>query len=342
VRYDNLRAFQKHLQGSFPNHFSPVYLIVSKNNYERKEAQQSVVKAIIPDPDQTDCESNFFSGASMQMSQLLNELNTISFFCTKRLVVIQEADKLEKEATSFLEGYYERPNPNVYLILSAEAVNKSTNFYKKSEKHGVILDCPEEKSWEKEKSTQRWVTEKVAADGKQIAPQVVQHLLKQLGHEQELIHNELEKLYCYIGERNLITIEDVAAISSSVNVENAWQLGDAIFTFDVNGAMRISKALVAEGSPLLVLIRQLRSQLESKYQICSLMNAGQGSGEVMKQFPYMKGQILNRNIQQAQSYGMSRFKNGLLAIDQVERQAKNSGIDPDLLLELLIVKLTTK
>lgn len=342
MRYDNLRAFQKHLQGAAPSHFSPVYLIISKNGHERKEARQSVIKAVMPDSAAGDCELNVFSGGDIPMFQLLNELNTISFFCKKRLVVIQEADKLAKEATSFLEGYYERPNPNVYLILSAEAVNKNTTFYKKSEKHGVILDCPEEKSWEKEKSIQRWVAEKVAADGRQIDPPTVQHLIKQLGHDQELIHNELEKLYCYIGDRGRITIQDIMAICSSVNVENVWQLGDAIFALDANGALRISKALVEDGQALLALLRQLRSQFESKYQICSLMNAGLGSGEVMKQFPYMKGQILNRNIQQAQSYGMGRFKNGLLAIDLVERQAKNSVADPDLLLELLIVKLTTK
>jgi DNA polymerase-3 subunit delta len=337
-----LRAFQKHLQGASPNHFSPLYLIISKNGYERKEAQQSVIKAIMPNPDSPDCEFNLLSGSNIQLTHLLNELNTISFFCKKRLVVVQDADKLEKGLTSFLENYFEKPNPGVYLILTAESVNKSTNFYKKSEKHGVILDCPEEKSWEKEKSIQRWIAEKVAADGKQIDPQAVQYLIKRLGHEQELIHNELEKLYCYIGDRGGIAIADIAAIGSSVNVENVWQLGDAIFSFDVNSAMRISKALVEDGSALLVLLRQLRTQFESKYQICSLIHSGQGSGEVMKQFPYMKGQILNKNIQQAQHYGMNRFKNGLIAIDLVERQAKNSLAEPDLLLELLIVKLTTK
>lgn len=342
MRYDNLRAFQKHLQGASPDHFSPIYLIVSKNGYERKEAYQSVFKALIPDHQQADFELNVFFGGDLRLSSLLDELNAMSFFTKKRVVAIHDADQLEKEGMAVLESYFERPNPHVYLVLSAEAMNKSTNFYKKSEKHGVILDCPEEKSWEKEKSIQKWVLEKVAADRRQIEHEALLYLLKQLGTDQELIHQELEKLYCYIGERHQITLRDIAAICSSVHVENVWQLGDAIFGFDANSALRIAKALAEDGTALLVLLRQVRSQFESKYQICSLMAGGYGSGEVMKQFPYMKGQILNKNMQQAQSYGMHRFKEGLLAIDVAERQAKNSLADPDVLLELLMVKLTTK
>ncbi len=37
---------------------------------------------------------------------------------------------------------------------------------------------------------------------------------------------------------------------------------------------------------------------------------------------------------------MERFKKGLLAIDEAERMAKSSSMEPRLLLERLVVKLT--
>jgi DNA polymerase-3 subunit delta len=56
----------------------------------------------------------------------------------------------------------------------------------------------------------------------------------------------------------------------------------------------------------------------------------------------MKGQILERHIQQAQHYGLEAFKKGLLAIDESEMRAKNSSVDEKILLELLMMQLTRR
>lgn len=171
--------------------------------------------------------------------------------------------------------------------------------------------------------------------------QVCQFLLKQLGTDQSLLYQEIEKLFCYVGDRSEITLQDVSMISTSVNVENVWQLGDAIFRCDVNSALRISKALLNDGTALLALLRQIRSQFQTKFQICSILKNGGTSAEVVQQYPYMKGNILERNMQMALNYGMPRFKKGMIKIDETELQAKNSGADSDILLELLIAAIAT-
>ena len=56
----------------------------------------------------------------------------------------------------------------------------------------------------------------------------------------------------------------------------------------------------------------------------------------------MKGMILDRHIQNAQSYGMQRFKAGLLKIDEAELKFKSSAQSPDVLMETLIIKLATR
>jgi DNA polymerase-3 subunit delta len=97
-----------------------------------------------------------------------------------------------------------------------------------------------------------------------------------------------------------------------------------------------------EGQPFLPLLRQIRNQFLTEYQVCALLEQGQTSAEIFQEFPYMKGQILEKHIQNARDYGMGAFRKGLLAIDAAEIQAKNSGVDEQLLAELLIVKLTGK
>ena len=45
-------------------------------------------------------------------------------------------------------------------------------------------------------------------------------------------------------------------------------------------------------------------------------------------------------MQQAKQYGVDAFKQGLLAIDEAELRAKNSSIDENMIIELLMMRLT--
>jgi DNA polymerase-3 subunit delta len=271
----------------------------------------------------------------------MSELQALAFFSARRVIVLQQADKLVKAETEQLEKYFENPNRSICFILAASAINHATNFFKKAEKAGIVLDIAEEKPWEKERSMQEWIAQKVAKEGKRVDPSVCLALVKQLGTDTATLHQELEKLICYIGDRQAITPQDLHAVCISVNSENAWQLGEAIFRRDGAAALRITKALLDEGTVFLALLRQIRNQFQTECQVCSILSNGGTPQDVSAQFAFMRGTILDRHIQQAQAYGMTRLKKGLLAIDDTEVMAKNSGSDPKWLAERLIIKLAT-
>lgn len=341
MKYNSLRAFEKHLESATPSHFADIYMILAKEAFERKTALDALTKGVLKQEPSPDLCLHLFDAEKHTIDDALAELETLAFFAKKRLIAIQNVDKFDKASATKLETYFAAPNRTVCLALIAPTVNRTTNLYKKAEKAGVILDIPEEKPWEREKSLAEWLRSTAIGIGKQIEHSTCQLLLKQLGTDQSLLHQELLKLACYVGERPIIAERDVAAICGNVNSENAWQLGEAIFRRDPPTALRISKALLADNTPLILLLRQIRSQFQTEFQVCSILSQGGGHAEITQQFPYMRGQILERHIQQARSYGMGNFKKGLLKIDETELQAKNSATDPDFLVEMLIIKLTT-
>lgn len=336
MRYDNSQAFGKHVNSAGARHIALIYLLVSKNGMEITEAVD-LIKKILGNIDQL-----IFSAESLRLPLLLDELQTISAFSPKRLVVLRQSEQLQKAAIQALTAYFAKPNPQVHLILTASAVDKRTAFYKAAETGGVILDIPEEKPWVREKTIQRWLREKVYRDGKQIEPQACEALLQQIGTDQDLLNQEVQKLYCYIGDRAVITGQDVSKISSSVNIDDIWKLGEAIFDGNAAVALEVFKALLDDGAPFLTLLRQLRSQFQSSFQICTLLTSGKGRDEVAKQFPYLTPNLLARKLQVAEKYGRAAFKKGLLAIDETEYKVKNSAADETLLGEMLVAKLSTK
>lgn len=340
MKYSNLPAFEKHLESASPNHFSDIYLILAKEAFVRKRAADRLKELVLKNESSPELSCQILDAEKHTVGNVLSELQGISFFSKKRLVIVHNVDAYDKASTLKLEAYCSSPNQTVCFVVTASTLNRATTFYKKLEKAGIVLDVAEEKTWEKEKIIIDWVHTEAAREGKQLGPQVAQMLVKQLGTDQMLLTCELQKLICYVGERKTIIENDVAAISSVANLENGWQLGEAIFRRDAASAIRISKGLLMEGTALIALLRQVRSQFQIEYQVCSILSQGGNVVEVSKEFPYMKGTILDRHIKQAQAYGMPRFKQAMLAIDEAEIQAKNSSMDPEFLAERLMIKLT--
>ncbi len=343
MKFTNLRAFEKHIEGAAPSHFSSLYIVLGKEPFQRKTAVDKLVTAMKGTPSaQSEFDVQSFESDQLSSKDLMQELNAFVLFASKRAVLLESAEKLDKESMGILESYFEKPNRSVCLILSATSLHHGSNFYKKAEKIGIVLEFVEEKSWEKERSVPEWIATTVAAEGKSIDATTCRQLVKLLGTQQELIHSELQKLFCYIGTRTQITMADVSAIVSSVPVETGFQLGEAIFRRDGTSALRICKGLLLEETPFIVLLRQLRSQFQTEYQVSAVLAQGGGASEITQLFPYMKGAILERHMAFAQSYGKQNFKAGILKIDEIELQAKNSGLSSDFLAELLIVRLVTR
>lgn len=341
MKYTNLRAFEKHIEGATPKHFSDIYMIIGKDRFACKIAVDKLLAGLLKDQKNSEFCLKTFDGDRCQINDLLEELQSISFFSHKQIIWLDQADKLQKSATKSLETYFQKPNRSLCFIVSAAAINHSTNFYKYAEKSGVVLEFPEEKPAEKERSMVDWINSTITAKGKTIDPQASQHLVKQVGCDMAQLYNELEKLICYVGDRTIITVKDIGAICCSINMENTWQLGDALFRRDAPTALRITKALLNEGTHFFSLLKQIRNQFQTEFQVCSIISSGGSSNDISQLFPYMKGYVLDCHLRNAQAYGMLRFKKGLQLIDETEVSAKNSVMDPDLLAELLIIKLTT-
>lgn len=340
MKYTSLAAFEKHVEDAAPQHLADIYMILSKESYPRQHAVNKLTSLALKSEASQEFSVTTYDATKDSVADILSDLNTLSFFSSRRVLVILNADAFNREATLKLEKYFTNPSRSVCLIVVAEAINRGTTFYKNAEKAGIILDISEEKPWEKEKNIADWIVLHTKQLGKQINLPIAQQLVKQLGTDQMLLNNELQKLVCYVGDRKAITEKDISDICIHLNLETAWQLGESIFRRDAASALRITKGLLDDGTALIALLRQIRYQFQTEFQVCSILTTGGTPGDVAREFPYMKGQILDRHVQTAQSYGMQRFKNGILAIDAAELSAKNSALDSSLLAEMLIIKLT--
>lgn len=343
MRYDNFPAFEKYFEEKTSSQLSSLYFILGKEAYECQEAIQLMLRFLLPSQAEREFALTVFEGSSLEEYVLSEALASAgSFFAKSQVIWIQQAEKLKKGVQDILVKSFSRLQTAQFLILSGTSWQKNTSFYKAIDKEGVILDFAEVKSWEKEKRLAEWVNKQSAAARKLMSFQVCQLLVKRIGPDQALLAREIEKLVCYCSDKKEIAKEDVEALCPHLHNESIWHLGEAIFRRDSANALQAAHGMLMEGQPLLPLLRQIRSQFQTEYQICLLLTQGKQPHEITQEFPYMKGQILERHLQQARQYGLKAFKAGFLALETAEMRIKNSSIDEKIILELLMVQLTSQ
>lgn len=315
---------------------SSIYLIVSKEAFLREEAIHTLLEKVGGDSNAV----KSYEGAKAAGSGFFEELGSLTFFADKRTLILRRPEGMAKPDLKRLESVIASLDSGFVLIMEAESINRATALYKLSDKHGVILDIPEEKPWEKQKRMPSWLQEQAQKSGVSFKPEAASLMVQQLGTDTSILHQELEKLVIYVGDRRQITPPDVEAVCGVMNTESIWQLGDALMERNGATAMKIGLALLEEGASFYQLVRQIRSQFQTKFQICSLLNSGKGPADVACAFPYMKGRILDQNCRQAHAYGMKRFRRAMLEIDAVEALGKSVTSDERLLTEKLIAQLS--
>ncbi len=300
-------------------------LIIAKDPEERRRTLQSALNKE---------EAPVVCFEAEQFDVFLQEIETLPFLSKSKAVVLQGVENLSSENLEKLHTYIKKPNSWISLYLTASALSAQSKFVKSCKD---VVRVKEEKIWEKEKRLSSWVVEEAAAAGVAMALGPAQAFVKAV--DSQFLKQELEKLICYVGEKREITLDAIHAICTPIHHETLWQLGDAIFARSPSACLHIAKTLLEDGMALFPLLAHLRTQFHTTFKILSIHNQG-GKAAVSQAFPYLKGGLLDKKVAAAQNFGFSRLKKGLVFLFETELKAKNSAIDPALLLEILLVKVT--
>ncbi len=336
MKYTDLASFERHVQACTLEQLAPAYVVLSKEEFDRERAVACLLNHLLKGEPTPSLACTSFDGDSSALEPIIGELNTVPFLTRRKVILVRRFDRIKKNKG--FDAYLQALNPRVTLILSGESLAANTTLYKHAERAGVILAVADKKPWEKEAAAITWLQQEAVKEGKNLPSAVATALVKHSGYDQAVLRQELIKLSCYADERQVLTLEDVSLLCTRVNIDTIWQLSEAIFRRQAATAFRIGQALIDEGAALLALIYALRAQFHTELNVYCFLNSG-GPDLVSQEFPYMKGRILQNHVEMARGYGLERLRRGLLAIDDTELRAKNSGAEQQLLLDRLLAKL---
>jgi DNA polymerase-3 subunit delta len=165
------------------------------------------------------------------------------------------------------------PSQN-HLIMTADTVDKRQSLFKAILETGLVVDCAVPKG---DRKADRKVQEEVLRDhmhtilsraGKRMAPEGFQLLVQFTGFDLRTFCQNLEKLVDYVGQRDVVQSEDVAAILKRTKKDPIYELTNAVADRRTSEALVFLNSLLTENyHPLQILaalVNQFRKLLLAK------------------------------------------------------------------------------
>lgn len=332
MKFTQIKAFEKHLESSSPNHFAPVYGLFMKDQGDRTWLLDRLKLSLL-----TPASSYTSISSDSGEKGVLQELLAPSLFCEPRVIHFS-VDSLPKPKHETVAVLLKQLPQEVRCIFTGEALLKSSPLYKVIETEGALFETAGEKPWEREKSLSEWILHRAHLDRKTVSPGVVNTLVKNVGGSFALLAGEWEKLVLYAGDRSAIHDADLAAVGVLLAQESAWALGDALLARDRKKALESALNSLEQGAAVIQLLRQMRHQLLTALK--TLLHAEEGSLSLLiEKTPYLKGAILEKQLHAAKLFGKERLLQAVVHLDKSELQAKDGQDDPELLLTQLIARI---
>jgi DNA polymerase III subunit delta len=314
----------------------PVYALNGDEDFLKRRCRDTIVKLAVGDGD-ADFAVSTYSGERLDFSTVRNDLDTPSFLCPVRVVIVDQADPFVSEHRESLERYVAAPSKVGVLILDVKTFPETTKLAK-ALPDAAKLACKAPPPAQLPGWCVRWAK---AGHGKKLSGDAAELLVELVGPAMGLLDQELAKLAVSIGANVEITAADVDRLVGRSRAANVFHILDAIGDGKTAAALTILGQLFNEGEDPLAVLGPLTHQLRKLATVNRLVAQGQSLGPAMDSAGVPKWpQARQSTERQLKHLGKARLGQITDWLVEVNLGLKGGNpLPPRMQVERLIVKL---
>jgi DNA polymerase-3 subunit delta len=222
--------------------FDPVYLLYGEERYFIDRLQETLLEFAI-EPHEKDFNLDILYGSEVDAQTALGACQAFPMMAARRVVIIRDFDKMKENG--LFKALAERPNPScVVLLVCSGKPNMSRHPYRALKEKARAVEFkalyPNQVS--------RWIETLGKERGFALEPKAVQMLADYVGSSLSALSTELDKLATYVGEREVLTAEDVVQASGQTRDFNVFELQRVVGERRYEDALMISERLLQQSS----------------------------------------------------------------------------------------------
>jgi len=314
----------------------PVYLFYGKENYLKENISKKLRNRLI-DPAYRELNYKVFYGEKISINEVINDLETLPLMSEHKLVVIKEAEKINKNDETKLVNYFNRlslknnfstliiiykeSSPNKELITAIKRVGIASNF-NITDKAKLAL----------------WINSKFRQSNKKITQEGLFYLQSIIGSDLGRLFNEIEKIDIYTKDQKIIEKEDIMITIGGSEAVNIFKVLDSVGDKDIknaiDGLVKLNQGNLHHLSIFAMIYRQIKLILQTKL----LLAGGFNFKEVEKKLklPYF---VIEKIIRQSKKYTFKEICKSYELLNIADLELKDSQKVPKIILEELVMNI---
>ena len=239
---------------------APVYLLVGDDEHEKGVLAGAFADTI--DDGLRAFNLDRFHGDDVGLENVLAAARIVPVMAPRRIVIALRAERMlqptreseaSRRALDALEDYLETPCPETTLVLVASGLDERRRIAKQLRARAAVVRCgaPEDAV-----SARRWIQERLREAGREADAAAVRLLSDVAGRGAASLRNAVERLLLYVDAGATITTAHVCEVvgSSATRATDDWAVARAIEQGATDRALReLGLALDAGAVPHMVL-----------------------------------------------------------------------------------------
>ena len=320
----------------------PVYYFYSSERYLVRQAVAAATRILTADSDE---DATVLDGAAPEIEQLIMAAGTISFFGTRRVVVLPElepgsyGDKDLEELCSTLASL-----EHAVVVLGSvfELERNKLKMGKRAQK--LIAQCKalgytEELAKPKPFELKVMMIDRAKEQGATLPEGAATALLERCGEDPFLLENEVDKL-CALSGYQTVSTAMVAEMSTVSLDADVFEMIRMITAKNATGACKKLQTLLRlQQEPIAITGAMIGSYVDL-YRVKLGAAKRKPYGTVFKDFGYKGSDYrLKRSAETASHYTLKQIENCMQVLLELDQSLKGQPVDAQILLETALCRL---
>lgn len=312
------------------NDFKQVYLFYGEEAFLKKRYKKKLRQALVPEDDTMNCSS--FEGKGINPNEVIDLAETLPFFSERRVIMIEDSGFFKNQSPEMAE-YMKEISSSTYFIFVEEEVDKRSKMFKAVKAAGRVVEFPRQDA----QTLTKWIIGLLKAENKKITQPTMQLFLEMVGNDMENIENEIEKVLCYTGNREVISSEDIKAVCTYQVTNQIFEMISSIAERKQKRALQLYYDLLALKEPPMRILFLIARQFNLLMQVKELKQLGYDS-KTIGQKTGLYGFVVGKYISQSKHFTIEQLREALQDCVEMEEQVKSGKLNDRICIELLIVK----
>lgn len=318
------------------NKILPVYYFFGEDDFSIEKAYKAVEKAVAPFI-VSDFDREIFYGEKGSVSEALDFAAAFPFGSEKKLIIFKDADKIKDKKA--LGSYAKSPADfTVIIFLHKGAVTAfKTEPFSTLLENNYLYEAKELKG----QNLLAWLVSYAEDNGKNLSRENAQLLVDITGENRNLLEDQLEKIFIFMGDEKVISFDAVKSLSTQLKEFTIFDLQNAVGRKDKSTALKVAFNLLEKGSEPVFIVAMLTRYFTGLTKVSELTDLNltdqQAAGIVGTHPFYYKDYKYARKL-----FSDKDIINASRALLKADINIKSTSIDDKSLVTILIAEILSR